>query len=233
MNFSLIVDIVLAVVAVLLIIKFTLKGLVKGVLDGLKVFLALVIAILLRIPAAKLFDGWFMNKSIVGWVENSLFKSIEGNDTFVDFIELYNTAPQLYHKFLVGFGLENPDSLQNIDVATNETVKEIAVDLGSSVSLFLSTIVAVIAVFILAIIGLTIAIKLFDMLTKFPVIRTLNRILGFALGVCVAYVTLWGAVYVLEFVVNQFGNMAPEVLNEGELNESMVVGFFNTVQINW
>ena len=233
MNFSLIVDIVLAVVALFLIIKFTIKGLVKGILDGLKVFVAIVISFLLRLPVAKIFDGWFMNDRIVGWVENSLLKSIEGNDTFVNFIELYESAPMLYHKFLVSFGLENPESLNGIEGATQDAVREIAVDLGSSISLLLSTVLAVIVVFILSIIALTIVIKIFDLLTKFPVIRTLNRVLGFALGVCVAYFVLWGAVYALEFVVNQFGNMAPEVLNERELNESMVVGFFNTVQINW
>ena len=56
MSASVILDIILGVLALLTIVKYTFRGFVGSILDIVKVILAAVLAYLIRIPVAKLFD---------------------------------------------------------------------------------------------------------------------------------------------------------------------------------
>ena len=230
MDLSLVVDIALSVITLLLVIKYTLKGFVKGVFDSFKVVLASVIAYLIRMPIARALDSWFMNSAIVNWVENSLLNSLKGEETFINLVELYKNAPLLFENVLVKFGLKDPSCLNNIESASDDVVHEVAVDLGSSISMLLSTTLAVIAVFIIAVIAISIVARLLDSLTKFSFIKVVNKLLGFVLGVVASLAVIWVTIYVLEFLVNTFGGVAPQVLNQEELNESMVFGIFRSIE---
>ncbi|MBE6673850.1 MAG: CvpA family protein [Ruminococcaceae bacterium] len=228
MGANVIIDIVLAVIALLVILKFTVRGFLRSVLDTLKVFIAGFVAYLLRLSVGKIFDGWFMNKSIVGWVRNSLLATAEGGDAIVDFADLYNSVPEFFNTVLTYFGLGDVSKLESIGSASSEDIEALAVDIGSSISSMLSMVLAIVAVFIVAIIVLTIVIKLLDNLTNFTAVKVVNRILGFALGVAFAGLILFAVSYALNFLVgvtNGFGGRLPQEV----LDQSMVVNLMKLI----
>ncbi len=228
MSANIIIDIVLVVIALLVILKFTIKGFLRSVLDTLKVFFAGFIAYMLRIPVAKFFDGWFMNKSIVDWVRQSLASSVEGGDSFIDFVDLYRSVPELFSKVLAYFGLGDVSLLDSVGSASSEQLDALAVDIGSSISNMLSTVLALIVLFIIALIVLSIIIKLLDSLMNFTAVKIVNRILGFALGVACAALLLFLATYALNFLVgvtNGFGGKLPQEV----LDSSMIVSLMKLI----
>ncbi|MBO5262192.1 MAG: CvpA family protein [Clostridia bacterium] len=228
MSASVIIDIILGVCALLTIVKFTIRGFVGSVLDTAKVFLAAILAYLLRIPVAKLFDGWFMRDGIVNWVRNSLISSLEGNDAFINFIDLYKNVPAFYNKVLVNFGLGDVSALDGMETASYAQVDALALDIGSAISMLLSTVLAVIAIFIISIILLSILVRLSDGLLVIASLSRVNRLLGFLLGIVVAFAIIWLTSFVLEFLVDVTGGFGGK-LSRDDLNKSMLMGLVNSI----
>jgi anaerobic C4-dicarboxylate transporter DcuB len=88
-----------------------------------------------------------MEDSIVGWVKRSLTERAQGQDTLIDFVELYHNVPIFFNNILSAFGLGDASKLENADTAGGAELEQIAIDIGSSLSMFLSTVLAVIVMF--------------------------------------------------------------------------------------
>lgn len=227
MSANLIIDISLAVVSLVLIIKFTVKGFLHSVLDALKVFIAGFIAYLIRIPVANIINDWFLEDRIVGWVESSLLEALDGGDTFVNFFDLYEEVPELFGKVLSQFGLGDVSSLGDRQGLDATAVKDLSIDIGSSISMMLSTVIAVIVLFIVAVIVLTIVIKLLDGLMKLSAVKFINRALGFVLGVACSALLIWGTDIALSYLIgvtNGFGGR----LSAEMLDSSMLISLIRT-----
>lgn len=222
MSASVIIDIVLGVLALLMILKFTLRGFVGSLLDTAKVLLAVVLAYLIRIPVAKLFDIWFMRDSMVDWVRGSLIDSLEGNETFINFIDLYKNVPGFYNTVLAHFGLGDVSELGTMETASYAHIDELAYDIGSAISMMLSTILAVIVLFILILIILSIVVRFVDGLLKFSSLSKLDRILGFFLGIAIALGFMWLLSFVLEFLISVTGGFGGN-LTKDDLRQSMLL----------
>lgn len=223
MGANVVIDIVLSVIALFIIIKFTVKGFLRSVLDSLKVIFAGIIAYALRTPVAKLIDSWFMRDGIVSWVKQSLLEAFEGNDTLINFVELYNNAPVIFNKLLSAFGLGDVSALGKGEAITEENIQELSVELGEAISMFLSTVIAVVVMFFVMLLVLTILNKLLDALMSFALIKLVNRVLGFALGLLCALGAIWLASLVLVFLVNVTNGFGGSLTKE-VLDKSMLIG---------
>ena len=229
MSASVILDIILGVLALLTILKYTLRGFVGSILDVAKVILAAILAYLIRIPVAKLFEIWFMNDSMVDWVRNSLTATVEGNDTFIDFISLYENVPWLYNSVLSHFGLGDVSALETLsDTASYAQIEELSIEIGLAISNMLSTILAILVLFIIILIVLSIIVRLIDDLLIVSSVSKLNRLLGFALGVAVAFAMIWIISFVLEFLVDVTSGFGGNLTRE-DLDKSMLIGLVNTI----
>ncbi len=228
MGASVIIDIILGVCALLTIIKFTLRGFVGSILDTAKVFLAAILAYILRIPIAKLFNIWFMQDGIVNWVRNSLIASLEGNSTFINFIDLYKNVPGFFNGVLARFGLGDVSALGVIETASYSQVDALALDIGSAISMLLSTILAFILLFIVSLILLSFLARFVDGLLVISSVSKLNRILGFVLGVAIAFGIIWLSSFVLEFLSDITGGFGGK-LTRADLNKSMLISLVRTV----
>ena len=223
-----IIDISLSVIALLLIIRHTMKGFFATILDSAKGFVAAILAYLLRIPVAKLFDAWFMREGIVKWVNNSIIASVEGNDTFVDFIALYENVPWFFNSFLANFGLGDVSALDGMESASYAQIYEISYELGSAISYALATVLAVIALFIVIFFALIAIVNLLDNLVDVSSLGKINSILGFVWGVAVSFALIWISSFVLELlsdITNGFGGG----LTREDLNKSMLLGMVNAI----
>jgi len=225
---SVILDIILGVLALLTIVKYTFRGFVGSILDIVKVILAAILAYLIRIPVAKLFDLWFMNDSIVGWVRNSLTAALEGEDTFINFISLYKNVPGFYNTVLAHFGLGDVSALDGLQSASYEQIDYLSMEIGSAISYMLSTALAVLVLFIVILITLSILVRFIDGLLVVSSVNKLNRILGFVLGVAVAFAMVWITSFVLEFLADVTGGFGGNLTRE-DLNKSMIMGLVNAI----
>ena len=228
MSASVILDIILGALALLTIVKYTFRGFVGSILDIVKVILAAILAYLIRIPVAKLFDVWFMNDSIVDWVRNSLTAALEGEDTFINFISLYENVPGFFNTVLAYFGLGDVSMLNGMESASYDQINYLSMEIGSAISYMLSTALAVLVLFIVILIALSILVRFIDGLLVVSSVNKLNRLLGFVLGVAVAFAMVWITSFVLEFLSDVTGGFGGNLTRE-DLNKSMIMGLVNAI----
>ena len=227
MSTGLIIDIVLLVIAAVTIIRYTFKGALKAVFSFAKTFVALFLAYVLRKPAAMLINTLFMERSVTGWVYDSLYAASQGiKPDGVDLVKLYNDMPSFFTKILSGFGLDAEGieaAFDSIPGATEAEITAISENIGTSIATMLSTIIGFVAVFLLALLVLTIVVHVLDKLTHLPIINFANKLLGAAIGVLISLLIIWIVSVIAGFLVNYIGPLVPTVFNEGLIEESFVL----------
>ena len=235
MTIGLIIDIVLLITTVVTVVRYTCKGAVKAVFSFAKTFLAILLAYLLRKPAAMLLNGLFMEKSVTGWVYDSLYSAYQGIEPDgIDIVKLYNDMPSFFTKILSGFGLdaEGLDAAFNsLPYATEEEITALSQSIGTSIANMLSTIIGFIAVFLLAIVVLSIVVFILDKLTHLPVINFANKLLGGAIGVLISLLVIWIVSVIAEFLVNGIGPLVPTVFNESLIEDSFILKTMKNVDL--
>ena len=225
---GIIIDIIFSIITALLIIKYTLKGFFAAIFDSAKGFVAAILAYLLRIPVAKLFDAWFMREGIVKWVNNSLVASLEGNDTFIDFVSLYEKVPWFFNSFLSNFGLGDVSALDGLENASHAQISEISFEVGSALSYALSMALAILVMFVIIFTALMFVSKLLSDLVKASSLGKLNRILGFLWGVVVSFALIWISSFILELLSDVTGGFWGGLTRE-DLSKSMLLSMVNEI----
>ncbi|MBQ8546521.1 MAG: CvpA family protein [Clostridia bacterium] len=237
MGASTIIDIVLCSFAVLIILKFTIKGFVCSLLDLTKAILSLALAFILRIPVANLFNGWFMENAMVSLVEKSLSAFLKNDPTniAIDVKTLQDKAPEFFEKFLTHFGLDFDKFIVEFDAFFNQNdstvIDSLAENIGGAIATLLSTIIAFVAITIVAYITLSIVFALLSHLKNFEGVKTADRLLGLTLGVIIAIVVTWGLTQGILFVVEFIGPSFPDYINDGLIENSMVVSIFKNLNL--
>ena len=235
MNPSTIFDIALLSFSVLIIIKFTVEGFFSSILNLCKGFLAIVISYLMRISLANLFMSLFMKKAMVSLVSSSLelYSSKGENLTGIDIETLQNSTPELFEKLLSEFGLDYSKFLSDFEeffVNGNTNVAaSLAENVGGAIAMLLSLIIALFVGLVVSYIVLSIIVHFILKLTKFEEIKKANRLLGFALGIAIAILVMWGATVLLQLSIGVLGPMLPQYFNSTLTEGSMIVGIFKYI----
>ena len=240
MNFGLIIDITLVVLAIFIIIRFTIKGFFSSVLDVCKLFLSAIIAYLVRIPIAKLFSSLFMEKAMKSLVKGSIEAYLDSDlaKISIDITTLYeqlNKTPEFFEKFLTRFGLDYERFFADLNDLTQnkntEVIEPIVDNLGPAVALLLSTVLALIVAFVVLYIVFIIVAKLLENLTKFDGVKTANRILGLVIGLVLSVLVMWlvsmGVIALVEFV----SPVAPNIISPELAEGSMIIDIFKNLNI--
>lgn len=220
---SLIVDIVLGIICISVIIKYSIEGFFSTILDLARLATSVLLAVMFRGVVAKLFNDLFMTKTIYDWVHGSLMSKIEGFSETVDFVRIYEDAPQFYSKVLALFDLNFDEFSAAISNLNNENVENVAHMIADPLATMLSTLLAVVVIFAISMLVLFFVVKLLNKLTKIKLLNIVNRILGVAFGVLLASVIVWLLSMLLQVLVETIGPMYPEIFDSRLTEESMII----------
>jgi uncharacterized membrane protein required for colicin V production len=220
---SIIVDIVLAVICVCVIIKYSIKGFLKTVLDIARLGVSVLLAVMFRGVIADLLNNLFMTNSIRNWVYNSLTSKIQGISETVDFVRIYEDAPEFYSKVLAAFDLNFEQFEEAIKNLNPENVDNVTTMIAEPLANMFSTLIAVIAIFSVAMIVLYFIVKLISKITKIKLIGVLDRILGIGFGALLASILVWGISFLLQLAISTFGPMYPDIINSSLTENSMII----------
>ncbi len=226
---GLVIDGALLLLAVIFMIRHARLGFVKSVLDSVKAFVAIGIAYIFRAPVARLVDSMFMGGVANNWVYSSLMASKNGADPAFDLVSLYNEFPLAYN-LLEKFGLDTTnlgEQLASIETLPDEGVTALTENIGGALSSLISTIIAFVALFVVAIIILTVVISLLNVITRLPVIKFLNRVLGAAIGLVWALFSAWS----IGMAITLISGFIPDVVSPDILTESIILSFLSNVDL--
>lgn len=212
-----VLDLILVAVFGFFVFRGWWRGFAEGVLKSGRWILSLVITLSLG-PALSA----FINRS---WIHPPVYEKIHTHflamaDAANGQVDVWiSRIPAVFRPFLDMYGAEHTQDL-------NRLANEWAQDAADGLSGMISSIIGYIVLFVLAYVGLTLAILFLKNLTKLPVIGTLDRVLGLALGIISGLLTALLAAVIMAAILLVSGNGA--VLDQSLLLKalsSIVTGF--------
>jgi uncharacterized membrane protein required for colicin V production len=207
MTIGLVIDIVLALICLIIIIKNAVNGFIRSFMGFARAVLAIFISYLFYVPFAKLLGNLFFTRISEKWVSDAFSSTYNAETGLYDLYKVFDGIPNWFVKVLIKSGVDDA-TIQTYLVEQNGASPELADTLvrgiGGQLSMLLSTILAIIILFIVVQIALVFVGKLLENISKLPVFRVLNIILGALIGAVISAVLVWllseGLIWIINFI---------------------------------
>ncbi|WP_034429867.1 CvpA family protein [Caldisalinibacter kiritimatiensis] len=211
-------------IVIIILVTSSLRGLVKGFIISLFNLVGFFIAAYIAKLYYPVLVGYiYKNTNFINRIESFIyervFKIMEGNENGLDKDLIIN-----------GFKLPAPikESLgNNINLHTGEITKSIGQALANEFTYIFVTIISIIIVFLAAKILLAIVVHVVDSIAKLPILRTFNRLTGFAFGLIKGVLIIYIIFAILTPVISMF----PEGFIATGTYESTLGSYFYTQNV--
>ncbi|MBQ8840588.1 MAG: CvpA family protein [Clostridia bacterium] len=234
-----IIDIACVVVAAIIIIKFTVTGFFRSVLNSCKLVISVVLAFILKRTVSGMLANLFMRRVIVDMVTSSFVSYYESNQNTTNiFLMLYSDDKNnFYNSVLADFGVDLDRLSTDFELLKDgqqSAIASLGDNIGGALSSLICTILALVLVFAVSMVVLSLLVPILEKLTAFDGVKTANRLLGLLMGVIISAVVLWGISLGLYALTDLVGPLTPGVFDKATIESSMVVSFFRNVHlIEW
>lgn len=225
MNYlNLILDIVVVVALLIPIIQGFRNGLVKMILRFGKFLIAFVCSCLF----CKSLGAWLREK----WIYSFVHEKISGlvgqeveNGATIDTIA--ESLPEGLRKSLSTFGVDASEVAAGMSEAGEQALASFTDKISGYVANIASVVIAFAVLFIVGLILFLLVGKLLNaIVTRIPVIKTINTWLGGAMGALLGVVSAWGIAQLLVTILGFFAMV--------DYSGAVVLSFFHEVNpIGW
>ncbi len=197
---QLVIDILLIIIFALLVFRGWMRGFMKSVLSLGRLILSVIITILFGSAFAGWIDETFVNPPVFDTVFKK-FSDIAAEVTATaegGIDALVEKIPEAFRGYL---------DLESIDPASeiNALVEAWSHTVADSISKVIATVLGYILLFALSFILLTVVIFIVGKLAKLPAIKTVDKLLGLAMGTVSGVVTVIFISVILSALFGVFG----------------------------
>ena len=225
MNYlTIILDVIVLVVLAIPVIQGFKNGFVKMVLRFGKFLVAFVCSCLFCKPLGT----WLRDK----WVYSFVHEKISGlvgreaqNGATVDSIA--ESLPAGLQKSLSTFGVDVSEVAGDVAEAGEQAITAFTDKISGYVANIASVVVAFVALFIVGLLLFLLVGKILNaIVTRIPVIKTINTWLGGGVGLLLGFVSAWGFAQILVTILGFFAMV--------DYSGAVVLSFFHTVNpLGW
>ncbi len=183
------VDIFFVAAIILTVVISTKRGFVRTVMKAITLVLAVIIAVMFCSMVGEIIAENYLYDEINGFIFEKI-ATLAQNGEFYDLATLFEDQPAEFKDMLSRFGADIDKlagDFRAMSEATEDTIAELAETISSAVVLSLSKILAFFIILIVSIIALSLISFILGLVTKIPVIHSLDTFLGFILGVGIAF----------------------------------------------
>lgn len=223
---SYLIDVILLIVSIVIIAVFTKRGFIRSLFNYGKTLLAIAAAYFIGPKVGGLFYNKFVHGLIYNWVYSQFNSVLDSVAQTIDIESIIEALPFVVKKFV---------SADEIKAKYGETIinaeaffEEFSDFVSSPFAKLIANLLAYLLVFLVALLLLFVLNKIFDFLTRLPIIHGVNTWLGFALGVIAAFVFLSLITYVFGLVTKIFGDI-PQL--EKIIENSYLLKLFNRLNL--
>lgn len=227
-NFSLVIDAALLVIFfVTLFITFK-KGFLKSVLGLLAWYISFALALALSSPVSSFVYDRFIKDDIVTEITERLpdMRGVEDSAVFID--AALEELPDSILGIARAIGIDIEELVSDIslnDISFELIASELEERVVAPIATAVCRVVAFGILFLVLLVVLRTATFFLNTLVKLPLLRPLNRVLGFLLGL----VKGAAALAFLSLAFNIFAGIFSGSAWSAAVSGSRVVGFFNEV----
>lgn len=208
----LLLDLAVIFIFVLTVFLVTKRGFIKTVFDFGSLICAIIIAKIFTPAISALFRNTLYNK-VSGTLKDVLESLMEKGE-----------LPDNLQKDSLG-ELLNKYNISLSGSASAETAEELLDYVVNNIVELLSYAIAFIAVFVIALIALKLAAFALDGIFKLPLLKTINKGLGFVLGLITATIYVLLFVAVIQLTAPYLGSIYPEVFGTSAINRTFIFEF--------
>lgn len=226
---SLIIDILIGLLCVIIITKNAVRGFIKSFMVLARTVLATLIAVVFNAPIARLFNESLFKNWAQGVSHNAFFATKIGENQY-QVSDVFNGVPKFATNFALNHSGVNDEMLQNYftdcNPATEADTAFIATGVGNALSYVLSVALAFVVLFIAAEIVIGILGIFLNKIGKLPILKSVNIILGAAIGAVISVIIAWliskGVQWVFQFGQNYY----PDIFKQEIIEDTFIVEFF-------
>ncbi len=199
-------SILLDVIIVAIVVLYALRGWRKGFFRSLMGLIGAMIALVAALTVSRFLSQWIFDAFIRTPLAASITQTMAetGASTASG---IMSALPQFLRE-LVGWTGNSAQELQNLISSSAGPAADILVNIISPLVINLIMIVAAIVLFIIFLIIVRLLLRLLNKVTKVPVIKQLNGILGFLLGIGKGIIIVWMLCALVSIIVPLFGPSA-------------------------
>lgn len=234
---SIVLDIILAAIAVICIISGAKRGFFKSVMSLVSGIVALLVSYAFTPTLSVIINEKFILPSLSEGISSTLASIAESGvnsagETVYELSNLLENGQFLSVVDRYGADRESISSLvDQIGVGTRAAVDKIAEAVASPVSEMLSNIIAFIVIFIAAVIVLRVVIWLAGLVFSLPVLKELDRTLGLVFGVISALFFVWIFSMLCSTVLTALSAAYPGTFSADIIEKSYLLRFFATYNV--
>lgn len=229
---SLILDIILAAIAVICIIGGIRRGFFKLVMS----FVSAIASLLLAYAFTPVLSGYINEKFILPGLAsgigstlasiaedgvNSVGEAVFNIPLLCDSSQFWTLADRY------GADREALSSLtEQIGVGTRDAVDKVARAVAEPIALTLSDVIAFIIIFVVSLIAFGIIVKIIGSLFKLPVLKGIDKTLGLVFGIISALVFVWIFAMLSSAVLEVLSSAYPSTFSTDIIEDSYLLRFF-------
>ncbi len=228
---SLIIDLIIIVAAVASIYLGLQRGFIKSVMSFLSLLIAIAAVYVFINPVSDWLNERIVSSRVDAIVENSLESLINAGEQQLGLSKLFDDRPdalvEITERF--NFNIDTVDDYYRTQLASlpeSEAFDELVHHIAEPTATAISDVAAALGIFIAALIVLHLVTFILDLICRLPVLRTLNRALGFLFGVGSALVSSWVISNIAVGLINAMNSIDSSMFNQSVIDDTIILRFF-------
>ena len=216
-------DVILLIIAAICMIGGYRKGFIRSVMNLVTAAVSFLAAYALTPKLAEYISDKFIMNMISGDIKDTLdsLTSVNGGDL----AKLFADMPEALSNMLARYNCD-------ASIATAaDTSDGLARVIASPAVNMISTAIAFLIIFIVAVIVMKILTLILDSVFKLPLLNGANKMLGLVFGAVTAIIIIWAVSVFGGSLISALGSVAPEYFGDKVIEDSMVLQFFHKFNI--
>ena len=228
---SLIIDLLILISASAAIYLGVSRGFVRSVMHFASLLLALVAVFIFTAPVSAWLNNAFVESGVSDVIEESLGGIVSVGEEKLGLSKIFSDRPDALGDIAERFGCDL-DELEAyyrefLESKTDTSaITELSDKIAAPTSAAISNVLAVIIVFVAALLILKLFTFILDMIFRLPVLDKLNTFLGLLFGIGSAIVTSWVIANIAVGLVSALESFNGEMFNSSVIDGSIILRFF-------
>ena len=228
---SLIIDLIIILAAIAAVYLGISRGFVRSVMHFSSLILALIAVFIFTNPVSSWLNQSFIKSGVSDIIEDSLSGIVTAGENHFELSKIFSDRPKALDEIAERFDVDL-DALEKFYTDTltgsseNDALGALSEEIAYPTSKAISNVLAVIIVFIAALLILKFITFIIDRICRLPVLNKLNKFLGFLFGIASAVITAWVIANVSVGVISAFESINENVFNQSVIDGSVILQFF-------
>ena len=231
---SFILDAVLIILCIIVVTVSVRQGFVKTVLSIVSSFASVLVSVTLTPYAA----GFIYDKYLLGYISGgikSTVLSLTDGGSSEGIAKMFSDMPEVLSRIFARYnvGDDAVTSMSEEAALGSLTVDGICDIIASPIASVLSNVIAFVVCFIVTVILLKIIIYLVDRFFDLPVLKSINKAVGFLFGILLSALIVFVYSAVVAQLVTALGAISPDFFGADVIADTVVVQFFSDYNLFW